>query len=155
MKKITSYLLCTCLLRTLLTACTKKQQDAIANGLMEADISGSGHYSATDVSSRLTDNPAFPNKKQLTISSSMGSKTLTIAVVDLDENNPLGTYSFSSTTTHKAIGGYNSGGGVDDIIITGTLQITTTAAGHLQQGTFSGTTQHGFQITNGTFSATY
>jgi len=156
MKKIHCYLFL--LAGLLFFACTKKQQEAIA-GSMDADISSDAHFSATGTSNvvaQLDPSPTLAGKTQLTITGSQGNRTLTVAIVDYDENNPLGTYNFNGTTK-KAIGGYNSGATtmVDDIIVSGTLEITLTAAGHLTQGNFSGTTQHGKQITNGSFSATY
>jgi hypothetical protein len=154
MKKITFYFALFLAFITIISSCTKEQQAAIA-GTMEADVSGGTHYKATDVNGQVGASPNLPGKTQLTISSSMGSRTLTVAVVDYDENNPLGTYNFSGNVK-KAIGGYNTGsGGGDDIIINGTLQITTTAAGHLTQGSFTGTTQRGIQLTTGIFSVTY
>jgi len=155
MKKIHCYLFLFALL--LFSACTKKQQEAIA-GSMDADISSDAPFSAigtSNVVAQLDPSPTLPGKTQLTITGSQGNRTLTVAIIDYDENNPLGTYNFNGNTK-KAIGGYNNGGtGGDDIIVSGTLALTLTAAGHLTQGTFSGTTQQGKQITNGSFSATY
>src|SRR6266513_2841345 len=132
----------------LFTNCTKKDAQNAVNtmsatiGSVDFKASGGGVVAQTDPS------PSLPGKTELTITASMGNQLLTIAIPDYDETNALHSYSFDNS---EAIGGYNEGsGGADDIILSGTINITV--SGGVISGTFDGTTNQNVLITNGTFT---
>lgn len=115
--------------------------------VMSAQIGTTAFAShGNDVHGLIDTNPIDNTKTELSITAESGSEVLTVAVFDY--KNATGTFDFS---TGAAIGGYNSGSGSDDPIVSGTLVITT-AAEHQISGTFSGTTQAGTSVTNGSFT---
>ena len=118
----------------------KKDKTTAPNNSLTAQI-GSSQFSSTgnDVNVNITG-------PELTITGVSGNQVLTIAVANY--TGATGTFHFDNS---EALGGYDNGGGVgDDVIVTGAVVITQ--AGGTIAGTFSGTTQGGTTISNGSFS---
>jgi len=138
---------------TIFVSCTKKQVDELTTQLMTADV-GAVAFTAKEVNGRTDPNPNanWAGKKEVTITGSDGAKYITVAIMDWNENNPTLDYSFNSPNA-TVIGGYNSGSGSDDIIISGTLHIKTSLAGVYIEGSFDFVTQLGVHVSNGYFYA--
>ena len=118
----------------------KKDKTTPPNNSLTAQI-GSSQFnsSGNDVNVNLTGS-------ELTITGVSGDEVLTVAVANY--TNATGTFHFDNG---EALGGYaSSGTSGDDVIVSGTLTITQ--VGGTIAGTFSGTTQGGTSVSNGSFS---
>ena len=138
---------------TIFSSCTKKQVDQLTTQSMTASI-GTNGFIAKEVNGQSDPNPnaKWAGKTEVTITGSDGSKYITVAIMDWNENNPTFDYSFNSPNA-TAIGAYNPGSGLDDVITSGTLHITTSLGGVYLEGSFDIVTQLGIHISNGYFYA--
>ena len=153
MKKSIFTLILLSSISTVFVSCTKKQVDQLTTQSMTATI-GTAAYTAKEVVGRSDPNPnaAWAGKTEVTITGSNGNSYIVVAIMDWNESNPTLDYSFSSPN-QTAIGGYNSGSGSDDPIVSGTLHLTSSIGGVYIEGTFDFTTQAGVHVSNGYYYA--
>ena len=153
MKKSIFTLILLSSISTVFVSCTKKQVDQLTTQSMTANI-GTVAYTAKEVVGRSDPNPSpgWTGKTEVTITGSNGNSYIVVAIMDWNESNPASDYSFSSPN-QTAIGGYNSGSGSDDPIVSGTLHLTTSIGGVYIEGTFDFTTQAGVHVSNGYYYA--
>ncbi len=118
----------------------KKDNSTTPNNSLTAQI-GSSQFSSSGNSVNVN-----ITGSELTITGESGGTVLTVAVANY--TNAAGTFHFDNG---EALGGYaDSGTSGDDVFVSGTVVITQ--AGSTIAGTFSGTTQGGTTISNGSFS---